>query len=53
MIAREAPDVAHLREMSLDFERPAFKGGFAFPKQPVVAMDEEAILVVFGGVVAK
>src|ERR1043166_2225288 len=53
MIAHKCPDVAHLGEMPLDFERPALECGFAFPEQSIVAVHEQPVLVVLGGVVAE
>src|SRR2546428_6736124 len=53
MIADKRPDIAHLGEVALDFERPALERGFAFPQQTVVAMNKQAVLVVFGGVIAQ
>src|SRR5205085_5435367 len=39
VIARECPDIADFIEVPLDFKRPAFEGGFAFPKKFIVTMD--------------
>src|SRR5439155_14561283 len=53
VIADKRPDIAYFGKVSLDFERPALEGGFAFPEQSVVAMNEQAVAVVFGGVIAE
>lgn len=53
VIADESPDVAHIAEMALDFERPAFERGFTFPEKLFVAMHVFAVAVVFGRVVAE
>ena len=39
--------------MLLNFYRPAFQGGFAFPQQFFVAMDMAAVHVVFCRVIAQ
>ena len=32
VIAGKCPDTPHVRKMSLNLQRPAFQGGFAFPE---------------------
>jgi len=39
--------------MPLNFQRPAFQRGFAFPEQFLIAMDVAAVDIVFGCVIAK
>ncbi len=40
VITHKGPNVADLGEMALDFERPAFQSGLAFPKKFIVSMNE-------------
>ena len=53
MIAGKCPDVANFRHMPLNFQRPAFQRGFAFPKQFLVTMNVATVHVVFGRVIAE
>ena len=53
VIADECPNVADLAEMPLNFERPTFQRGFAFPEKSVVAVHEQSAFVVFGRIIAE
>ncbi len=53
MVTHECPNVADFAEVSLYFERPTFQRGFAFPKKLIVTMDEKAVAIVLGRVIAE
>jgi hypothetical protein len=53
MVAHECPDIAHFRKMPLNFERPAFNGGFSFPQQFFVTMPVSSINVIFRRIIAE
>ena len=53
VIADECPNVTHFSEVALDFKRPAFQSSFAFPKEFIVAMNEEAVAIVLRRIIAE
>ena len=46
VIVHEGPDAAGFLHMTLDLHGPAFERGFAFPKQPAVAMESATVVIV-------
>jgi hypothetical protein len=53
VIADECPNVAHFGKVTLDFKRPAFQSSLAFPKEFIVAMNEQAVAIVLRRVIAE
>src|SRR5438477_13154198 len=53
MVADERPRIANFPKVPLDFQRPAFERGFAFPKKLIVAVNEFSGAVIFCRVIAE
>ena len=53
VVADKGPDVADFGKMSLDLKRPTFNGGFAFPKEFIVTVNEFTGPVVLCRIVAE
>ena len=53
MIAGEGPNIAHLAEMPLNLERPAFQCRFAFPNKLFIVVHMLPVVIVFCGVIAE
>ena len=53
VVTDECPNVADFGEVSLSFERPTFQRGFAFPEKFIVTVNEKAVAIVFGRVIAQ
>jgi len=53
VIADKGPDVASFAKVSLNFQRPTFERGLAFPEKLVVTMNKLAGAVVLGRIIAE
>ena len=53
VVAYKRPDIAHLRKMPLNLERPTFDGSLSFPEQFLITMDVPSIDVVFRCIIAE